>query len=173
VYIIVDPDDEKESPKPNFIESADIKAISDWVRQGGVLVLMANDFGNCEFDHFNNLARVFGVEFNKDSINHVEGNQFEQGKILLDANSPIFKTARKVYLKEISTLKLSGAAKSIQDWNGSQVMAVSKYGKGTIFAVGDPWFYNEYTDGRKLPADFQNFQAAQDLSAWLLGQTRK
>ncbi len=173
IYIIVDPDDEKESAKPNFVESSDIKAISDWVKQGGVLVLMANDFGNCEFDHFNNLARTFGIEFNKDSVNHVKGNQFEQGKILLDANSPIFKTARKVYLKEISTLKLSGAAKSIQDWNGNKVMAISKYDKGAVFAVGDPWFYNEYTDGRKLSADFQNFQAAQDLSAWLLSQSKK
>ena len=52
-------------------------------------------------------------------------------------------------------------------------MATVKHGKGTVFAVGDPWLYNEYTDGRKLPADFQNFQAAQDLTGWLLGQTGK
>ena len=173
VYIIVDPDDEKESAKPNFIEAAHITAIAEYVKNGGVLVLMGNDFGNCEFDHFNNLARTFGIEFNKDSKNHVEGNKFEQGKILIDANNPIFKTARKVYLKEISTLKLSGSAKAIQNWNGDQVMAVANYGKGTVFAVGDPWLYNEYTDGRKLPADFDNFKAAQDLSAWLLAQTKK
>ncbi len=173
IFIIVDPDDEKESPKPNFVEANEIKAISDWVKSGGVLVLMSNDFGNAEFDHFNNLARTFGIEFNKDSKNHVEGNKFEQGKILIDQSSPIFKTARKVYLKEISTLKLVSPAKSIQDWNGDKVMAVAKFGKGTVFAVGDPWLYNEYTDGRKLPADFQNFQAAQDLSRWLLEQTKK
>ena len=100
-------------------------------------------------------------------------NQFEQGKIEVPAGNEIFKTARKLYLKEISTLKLSGKAKSILDWNGDKVMAVAKYGKGTVFAVGDPWLYNEYTDGRKLPADFQNFQAAQELSAWLLSQARK
>jgi len=29
-----------------------------------------------------------------------------------------------------------------------------------------------YTDGRKLPADFQNFQAAQELSAWLLSKAK-
>jgi mannose-6-phosphate isomerase-like protein (cupin superfamily) len=49
-------------------------------------------------------------------------------------------------------------------------MAVSKFGKGTVFALGDPWLYNEYVDGRKLPADFQNFAAANDLSVWLLKQ---
>jgi unsaturated rhamnogalacturonyl hydrolase len=172
VYIIVDPDDKKEVEKPNFIEQTHIKSISDWVKAGGVLVLMGNDFGNCEFDHFNNLAREFGIQFNKDSVNHVDGNKFEMGKIIVDANSPVFKTAKKVYLKEISTLALTDPAKSIQDWNGSKIMAVTKYGKGTVFAVGDPWLYNEYTDGRKLSADYQNLQAARDLSRWLLGQAK-
>jgi unsaturated rhamnogalacturonyl hydrolase len=37
-----------------------------------------------------------------------------------------------------------------------------------VFAVGDPWFYNEYTDGRKLPEDFENFKAAQDFVRWVL-----
>ena len=173
IYIIVDPDDEKESPKPNFIEPPHIKAIADWVRSGGVLVLMGNDFGNCEFDHFNNLAREFGIQFNKDSVNHVEGNLFEQGKIMIDPGNPIFGNEKKVYLKEISTLSLTGPAKSIQDWNGSHVMAIAKFGKGTVFAVGDPWLYNEYTDGRKLPLEFENFKAANDLSRWLIAQSRK
>ena len=51
-------------------------------------------------------------------------------------------------------------------------MAIARYGKGAVFAVGDPWIYNEYTDGKKLPADFDNFKAAQDLSGWLLGQAK-
>jgi unsaturated rhamnogalacturonyl hydrolase len=167
----VDPDDEKESPKPNFIEQPHIKAISDWVKAGGVLVLMGNDFGNCEFDHFNNLAREFGILFNKDSVNHVDGNNFEMGKINIDENSPVFMNARKVYLKEISTLSLTSPARSVQQWKGNKVMAVAKFGKGTVFAVGDPWFYNEYTDGRKLPAEFENFRAAKDLTFWLLDRT--
>jgi len=172
IYIIVDPDDEKESLKPHFIEQPHIKAISDWVKAGGVLVLMGNDFGNCEFDHFNNLAREFGIQFNKDSVNHVDGNNFEMGKIMIDDHSPVFDNARKVYLKEISTLSLASPARSIQEWNGNKVMSVARYGKGTVFAVGDPWLYNEYTDGRKLPADFENFRATKDLTMWLLDRTK-
>ncbi len=173
VYIIVDPDDAKENRDAKFISQTDAKAVADWVKKGGVLVLMGNDLGNAEFDNWNVLAGQFGIEFNKDSKNRVLNNQFEQGKIEVSSDNEIFKTASKLYLKEISTLKLSGKAKSILDWNGDKVMAVARHGKGTVFAVGDPWLYNEYTDGRKLPADFQNFQAAQDLSAWLLAQTRK
>ena len=172
VYIIVDPDDAKENPNAKFISQADAKAVADWVKKGGVLVLMGNDLGNAEFDNWNVLARSFGIEFNKDSKNRVLNNQFEQGKIEVPAGNEVFKTARKLYLKEISTLKLSGKAKSILDWNGDKVMAIAKHGNGTVFAVGDPWLYNEYTDGRKLPADFQNFQAAQELSAWLLSKAK-
>ncbi|WP_370526611.1 hypothetical protein [Pedobacter sp. HDW13] len=54
--------------------------------------------------------------------------------------------------------------------NGDVLIATAKYGKGTVFAVGDPWFYNEYIDGRKLPADFENFKATNDLVNWLTKQ---
>jgi unsaturated rhamnogalacturonyl hydrolase len=52
-------------------------------------------------------------------------------------------------------------------------MAVSKLGKGTVFAIGDPWLYNEYTDGRKLSSSFENNTAAQDLAKWLISKTNK
>lgn len=173
VYIIVDPDTEKETEKPNYIQPEHIKALSEWVKAGGVLVLMGNDFGNCEFDRFNELAKVFGVQFNHDSKNRVPGNQFEQGKITVPNGNEIFSRARTLYLKEISTLNLTAPAREVMTLNGDKVMAVSKYGKGTVFAVGDPWLYNEYTDGRKLPPDYQNFTAAQDLTRWLLAQTKR
>lgn len=172
VYIIVDPDTEKETDRPNFVKPEHVKAIKEYVEAGGVLVLLGNDFGNAEFDNFNRLAREFGVEFNKDNKNLVQNNQFEQGKVDVPSQNDIFKNARKLYLKEISTLNLSGAAKSVLDWKGDKVMAVSRLGKGTVFALGDPWLYNEYVDGRKLPKDFQNYQAAHDLSVWLLTQAK-
>ena len=67
VYIIVDPDTEKETAAPNYIGDAHIAAIADWVKKGGVLVMMGNDFGNAEFDNWNKLAANFGIQFNKDS----------------------------------------------------------------------------------------------------------
>ena len=172
VYIIVDPDTDKETDKPNYVEAEHIAAIKEYVKNGGVLALLSNDFGNAEFDHFNNLAGEFGIEFNKNNKNLVKNDQFEQGKVIVPAGNEIFKTANKLYLKEISSLKLSGNAKSILDWNGDKIMAISKFGKGTVYALGDPWLYNEYTDGRKLPADFQNFEAGKNLAFWLLKQTK-
>jgi unsaturated rhamnogalacturonyl hydrolase len=173
IYVIVDPDTETETPKPNYISANDVRVISNWVKAGGVLVLMGNDVGNAEFDHFNELARVFGIEFNKDSRNKVPGNDYSMGRLVVQPPHPIFKTARNLYLKEISTLQIKSPARAVLTDKGDSIMAVAKFGKGTVFAVGDPWLYNEYTDGRKLPAEYDNFKAANDLALWLIQQTRK
>ncbi|GGB05871.1 MULTISPECIES: glycoside hydrolase family 88/105 protein [Mucilaginibacter] len=170
VYIIVDPDIPKENPDAKYIEEPHIKAISNWVKNGGILVVLNNDTGNAEFVHLNKLMAKFGISFNQNSVNRVVGRNFEQGAINIPADNSIFKTARKVYIKELSTLQLTSPAVS-QLINGKDVIvATAKYGKGTVFAVGDPWFYNEYTDGRKLPPDYDNFKAANDLVGWLVKQ---
>jgi unsaturated rhamnogalacturonyl hydrolase len=146
VYIIVDPDTDKETEKPNFISPADAKTIAGWVKSGGVLVMLGNDFGNAEFDNWNVLAKEFGLEFNKDSKNRVLNDQYEQGRVTVAEGNPIFKTARDLYMKEISTLKLNGKAETILTLNNEPIVAVVKHGKGTVFALGDPWLYNEYVD---------------------------
>lgn len=172
VYIIVDPDTKDETESPRFVEPQHVKAVAEWVRRGGVLVLMGNDAGNAELDHFNELAREFGIRFNKDSRNRVQGNNFAEGKIDVPAGHPIFKTARELYLKEVATLDVSKPAEAVLRHDDYNVFAVAKHGRGTVFAVGDPWLYNEYVDGRKLPPEFDNYKAAQDLSRWLLERSR-
>ena len=174
VYIIVDPDTKKETANPNFIQPNDIAAIEKWVKAGGVLMLMANDTANCEIPHFNQLAKVFGIEFTSRNRNMVQGLQFEQGRLDIPANDKsIFKTASKIYIKELSPLALTGPAKSGLTDHGDIIFGVSKYGKGTVFAVGDPWLYNEYLDGRRIDTSFENFEAGKDLAEWLLKQVVK
>ena len=56
VFIIVDPDTPAETDHPEYIMPDEIAAIEQWVRQGGRLVLLGNDKGNAEFEHFNQLA---------------------------------------------------------------------------------------------------------------------
>ena len=62
---------------------------------------------------------------------------------------------------------------SVYKENGEVLMSFARLGRGTVFAVGDPWFYNEYVDGRKIPAEYENYQAAADLVQWLLAQIPK
>ncbi|MBO0931232.1 hypothetical protein [Fibrella aquatilis] len=42
-------------------------------------------------------------------------------------------------------------------------------GKGRVFALGAPWLYNEYVDGRRIPAQYENVKAGGELARWLLG----
>ena len=168
VYIIVDPDTEKESPNPNYMQPEHVKAIYNWVKEGGVLALFANDSANAELKHFNTLSEKFGIHFNSDNKNTVRGSMFEDGAIYIPENNSIFKTTQKAYIKELSSLKVSPPAKTVLKKGADNIVAVAKLGHGYVFAVGDPWLYNEYTDGRKLPSDFQNFNAAQDIVKWLL-----
>ncbi len=168
VYLIVDPDTPQENPHPNYIDEASIQNIVKYVRNGGVLALFANDKGNCEFEHLNKLAANFGIHFNEDSRNDVVGKNFDMGKFDNLPDHPIFKGVNKIYLKEISTLKFNYPAKAVLTDKGDVIMASSKVGKGFVFAVGDPWLYNEYIDNHKLPVGFENEKAAVNLFTWLL-----
>lgn len=173
VYIIVDPDTPKETANPNYIDPTHVKYIADWVKKGGVLVLMGNDGQNSELDKFNTLAGEFGIQFNKDRKFEVLNNDYKMGGVEIANGNEIFKTAKKVFVKEVSTLSLSGKARAVVSANGDTLMAIAKHGNGSVFVIGDPWLYNEYVDGRRLPREFENFKAAQDLSRWLIGQAGK
>lgn len=170
VYIIVDPDTEKETASPNYFQHQDIDAIHQWVHNGGVLMLFGNDSGNVELTRFNQLAKKFGVRFNGDSRNRVIGSQYEMGAFTIPANHSIFKTPKKIYIKEYSSQSIFKPASAAFTDGKAVVMSVAKVGKGAVFAVGDPWFYNEYFDGRKLPADLENYKAGNDLVKWAIRQ---
>lgn len=51
-------------------------------------------------------------------------------------------------------------------------MAENSYGRGYVFAIGDPWIYNEYIDHDRLPESFDNRQAAENLADLLVGKVR-
>jgi len=172
VYFLIDPDWPKENKTPNYIEPKHVTALYNYVKNGGVLVMMANDSNNVEFKHFNELAAKFGIQWNENMRHDVIDNQFEQGALPITAKHPIFKTAKTVFIKQLCTQNIKKPATSVYSENGEVIMSVSKVGKGMVYAIGDPWFYNEYVDGRKLPAKYENYKAAEDLVKWLLQQAR-
>ncbi|MEO6528077.1 MAG: DUF4350 domain-containing protein [Gemmatimonadaceae bacterium] len=140
LLIIVDPDTPAESDDPKYIEGAEIEAISKWVNGGGRLVLLGNDKGHAEFTHLNQLASRFGIEFLEET--HPKGT----GKAILVATGPhpIFTGGLNAYLVEVAPLKLSGPAKPVLTDKGVDIMALATVGQGMVFALGDPWLYNEY-----------------------------
>jgi rhamnogalacturonyl hydrolase YesR/lysophospholipase L1-like esterase len=175
LYILVDPDTPQETEHPTVISSTDAKVIDHWVKSGGTLVLLGNDKGNAEFKHLNGLAERFGIHLKEDSHNRVTGRQFEMGTFDQFPRHPLFAGVRRIFIKEYSSLQLTKPAQALfqASAQGPVVMAYSRVGKGQVFAVGDPWFYNEYMDGHRLPEGYDNAAAAGNLFRWLLKQSAR
>ena len=170
IYMIVDPDNITDNPTPNYMNDKDAQEIYNWVKAGGVLVLFHNDKPNADFAAFNKLSDLFGVHFNEDTYNRVVGKDYEGGKIDVPTKHQILKNVQTIYQKEVCSITAKAPAKSVLTKGDLVVFATAKIGKGTVFATGDPWLYNEYTDGRMLPAMYQNAEAAKDLVKWLIAQ---
>jgi len=170
VYIIASPDIPAKNPNPHYAVAEDGTQIADWVRAGGVLLILENDTSFADLDHFNVVSEKFGIHFNSILRKHVEGTNWAQGKIEIPAGGPVFQHSHTIYTKDVCTISVSGPAKSILSEGDDTFFATAKYGKGTVYAMVDPWLYNEYTDGRKLPPMYDNLAGGEELVRWALKQ---
>jgi unsaturated rhamnogalacturonyl hydrolase len=173
VYIIVSPDIPIKNPNPKYMTEQDAAEIAAWVHDGGVLILMENDPPNADITHLNLLADRFGIQFDDVLRHHIIGEQVQDGRIPVAASGPVFREAHTFYMKDTCAISIRGSATALLRDRGDIVMASARYGRGTVFAAVDPWLYNEYTDGRKNPqiyGQFDNFAGGKELVRWLLGQ---
>jgi unsaturated rhamnogalacturonyl hydrolase len=170
-YIIASPDIPVKNPHPNYARSEDGQQLAEWVKQGGVLVLMENDPANADIEHFNQIADRFGIHFNSVLSHHVIGDNFAGGLIKVSGDGPVFQNAFTLYMKDTCTISLKAPAVSLLQDQGDILMAKVQYGRGVVIAVADPWLYNEYTDRRKLAPEQDNFPAGKDWVRWLLKQS--
>lgn len=172
ICIIVSPDIPVKNPHPHYMTEADAGQVAEWVRGGGVLVLMENDPANADIEHLDLLGDKFGIHFNPVLSHHVIGDTFSMGRIEAPA-SELFKKPHILYMKDTCTITVSGGARPLLIDKGDTMIATAKYGRGTVFAVVDPWLYNEYIDDHRLPAEYDNLGAAKDVVAWLLDRVPK
>ena len=171
-YLITSPDNVAKNPNPHYMTSADADVIARWVRRGGTLLLMENDPANADISHMDLLADRFGLHFNNVLVHHVVGDDFPAGKIDVGAMPP-FKHPHIIYMKDTCSLALSGKARALVVWKGDTLMAWTRYGRGRVVAVTDPWLYNEYTDGKKLPPIYDQQAAGREFVDWVVEQHRQ
>jgi unsaturated rhamnogalacturonyl hydrolase len=171
IYIIASPDTPSKNPALHYMDQASGDAIETWVRGGGVLLLFSNDRDNAEFEHFNTLADRFGIHFNPVLSHHVIEPDHRPGEVVIPSGTGIFGSGFTAYMKDTSTISVTRPAKALVTDGGAVMIAVSHLGKGTVLAVVDPWFYNEYADGRKM-GEYRGSEAAQDIAAWAIRQSR-
>ena len=172
-YIIVSPDISSKNPNPHYLQARDADQVARWVKEGGVLILMENDPANADIKHLDSLSDEFGIHFNQALSHYAIGHDLAAGRISVSGAGPVFHSPHMLFMKDTCTIAVKPPAISLLREKGDVVMATAKYGKGTVFAVIDPWLYNEYTDGRKLPKAYDNFAAGEELVRWLLQQTAK
>jgi unsaturated rhamnogalacturonyl hydrolase len=170
VYVIASPDILAKNPNPHFATPEDARQIAEWVKAGGVLVIMENDTSFADLDHFNAISEKFGIHFNSVLRKHVIGTNWEMGKIAVDGSGPIFHKPHTFYMKDVCTITAKSPAVSVLQEGDDIFMATAKYGKGTVYANVDPWLYNEYTNGRRLPAEYDNYAGGVELVRWVLQQ---
>ena len=170
VYIVVSPDIPIKNPNPNYVQPQDSAQIAEWVKAGGVLMILANDPANTDLEHLNLVTDRFGIHLNSVLRKHVLEHSWEMGKIAIPGGGPIFRDPHTLYMKDVCNLSVQPPAVSEFQDNEGILMASAKYGKGTVFVTVDPWLYNEYTDGRKLPAEYDNYAGGKELARWILGQ---
>ncbi len=179
VYIIVNPTLAKNVPggTPNYMTDAYADVIAGWVKDGGMLALFANDNQNSELEHYSILASRFGITFNNDRRNEVpNARDRSPGAFKELPDHPIFAGVKMVYMKEVCTLNVKDPAVPLllldkeKNQPGKDIIAATaKYGKGTVFVIGDPFIYNEYIDVTSTPGmTFENRKAAVNLAKWFL-----
>jgi hypothetical protein len=166
IYMIVAPNTPETTTHPNYIEDAAIEAIAAWVRKGGVLVLLHNNKGHAEFEHTNRLAKRFGIQFNEDTRFGIDA---DPTKLQMHSfpDHPFFQGVGKLHMRSICTLSVRPPAEEIYRFQGDSIMAIGQYGKGVVFALGDPWGYNEYIDF------FDNRRGLTNVFRWLLTRARE
>ena len=170
VYVIASPDNLEKNPQAHFAHAGDAEQIAAWVKAGGVLMIFENDTSFADLDHFNVVAEKFGIHFNSVLRKHVLGTQWQMGRIDAAGSGPIFHSSHTLFMKDVCTISVSVPARPVLTEGSDIFMATAKFGKGTVFAVVDPWLYNEYTDGRKLPSAYDNYAAGRELVRWILAQ---
>jgi len=158
--IAVDPDTPTETANPQYWNAAEIAAVDKWVKGGGTLLLLGNDKGNAEFEHFNELATKFGVTFVEGR--HATATGVTRLRLKGPAN-PVFEGSLEFYAVDVAPLKITHARPEILlSESNVALMAVLKHGKGSVFALGDPWLYDEYI------ATADNTRIGENLLRYLL-----
>ena len=131
---------------------------------------MTHRFSGNQFDHAMKLTEPFGITLNRDKKSLVTKDNYEMAAFYIPEGDPVFKTSKKVYLKEVTSLSLSKTAQPllVHQTEKYTVAAYAKVGKGTVVVVGDPWFYNEYLNGRLgIDKGWDNNKASEDFTKWL------
>ena len=171
VYIIASPDNVDKNPHPHFANAED----ADADRRLGQRRRRARDHGERHL-----LRRPRPLQRHLRQIRHPlqqraaqarRRHQLGAGKNRHRRQRPHLPPSRTP-----STSKMSAPSPSAARLMPCSPKATTSSwpprntGREPSIAMVDPWLYNEYTDGRKLPAIYDNYAAGKEFVRWILEQ---
>ena len=171
IYLLAAPVTAGSPSGSHSLSRADSDALEAWVKDGGVLLLIADATHNRDVTKLNSLSERFGMHFS--ATTQASANGASQGLIQIPADSGVFSKTYQVQMKDACTLTLGPLAHPVLKDGTDTLIAVSSVGRGTVVAVTSPWLANASMDGRTTQPTFNNFPAAVDLAGWLLKQTQQ
>ncbi len=169
VYVIAAPDAADGDPGSHALSKIDGDVIETWVKNGGVLLLIADATHLKDVTQLNLLSDRFAMHFAANARQPQQADVDQELQIPTDTG--VFSKVHHALIENTCTLSLGPLAHPVLKEGTNTVMAVSSVGRGTVVAITSPWLSNKYLDGRTLPSTFDNFPAATDLAGWLLKLT--
>src|ERR1700757_4662257 len=127
-YIIASPDIPAKNPHPHYVQPGDADQVAEWVKNGGVLVLMENDPANADVEHLDLIADRFGIHFNSVLSHHVVGDDYPSGQIKVNGGGPIFHDPHTLYMKDTCTISVKAPAEGLLEDRGDTMIAAARYG---------------------------------------------
>jgi DNA-binding beta-propeller fold protein YncE len=161
VLLVVNPDGKGAPIAPD-----EPQALAEWVRRGGVAVLLGNRADAYDVEGLNRLAAPFGVSFTREILG-------TPGDLVAPpAPPPVVAGGPALTLHNFNALEVRPpAAEVFRTVVGSDekiLLATAELGEGAILALSDSWLYNRVFDA---PATSRwksrdNLQMLQNVVAW-------
>lgn len=169
VYIIVDPDHVKDNPSPNYMDSVAAEVITQWVHDGGHLLVLTNDKENCDLCYINILMDHFGMHYKDTMILQLDIPTAEHPENVYPLQG-LLEGVDKMYMRGTCSIVCGeNVRRLVWTLDDDVIMAETQYGKGLVVAIADPWIYNEYIGHLLLPDNYDNATPARWLVQHLLG----
>jgi unsaturated rhamnogalacturonyl hydrolase len=170
IYVIASPATPAMAADAHPMDRQSAEAIEAWVKAGGTLVVLQSGTQPASQTHLDLLTERFGLRVNPAPVSQEAGSDAVTLVNIPAGTGGIFRRAHRAAMPEPCTLTVAAPARAVLSRNSDVLMAVSRAGRGVVFASAAPWTGNGFLDGRRPVPGEDNFAAAQELTHWLISE---
>lgn len=164
-----------DSDKWGILKPNEIEAIKEFVTEGGGLLLLQEKHSQRRGNNLNDLANMFGIEFQDDMVECDDHYQHDQGWVFVRTTEhPLFEggITKIVYFNGCSSLvkppaKAVGFSSEQAEPPNAPLITVCRYNKGKVVAMGDATLFSEWGLGPENEFRESHARFIYNLFSWL------